>query len=84
MRKIGRSLMILVALAAGTVGAGTLGPTGLRAPIPETNPKPRMYCGGEPGGDVCPAGFVCVDVPGDQCNPRHQTDCLGYCKLPKR
>jgi len=57
--------MIAVALATGTLGAMSL-----LAPTVTADPPPRVYCGGEPGGDACPAGFVCVDVPGDQCNPR--------------
>ncbi|HKQ62068.1 MAG TPA: hypothetical protein VJS92_12330 [Candidatus Polarisedimenticolaceae bacterium] len=39
-----------------------------------------QFCGGI-AGIPCPEGFVCVDVPGDGCNPNHGgADCAGYCK----
>ena len=76
MRTTVRSVMIAVALAAATLGAMSL-----LAPTASADPPLRLLCGGEPGGNACPAGFVCVDFPGDQCNPvRGDSDCIGYCK----
>ena len=41
---------------------------------------PGQFCGGF-AGIPCPDGYVCVDVPGDGCDPRHGgADCAGYCK----
>jgi len=76
MRTTVRSLMIAVALAAATLGAMSL-----LAPTASADPRPRLFCGGKPGGNNCPAGFVCVDFPSDHCNPlRGGSDCIGYCK----
>ena len=82
MKKSVRSFII-----AAVVVSVTLGTLSLAAPTPTPTPSPdrrtRLYCGGEPGGNACPVGYVCVDL-GDWCNPRHGgRDCLGYCK-PQR
>ena len=75
MNKTFRSLMIAVALGAATFGSMTL-----LAPAASADPI-RKLCGGEPGGNSCPAGYVCVDFPGDKCDPaRGYFDCVGYCK----
>jgi hypothetical protein len=41
---------------------------------------PGQFCGGI-AGIPCPEGFVCVDVPGDDCNPQQGgADCPGRCR----
>ena len=73
-----RSLMIAAAL-----GAAILGTMSLLAPTASADPR-RKLCGGKPGGEGCPLGYVCVDFPGDRCDPAHgDSDCVGYCK-PQR
>ena len=75
MKKVVRSLMIAVAL-----GAATLGAMSLLVPAASADPQ-KKFCGGEPGGNGCPVGYVCVDFPGDKCIPGPGVfDCLGYCK----
>ena len=41
----------------------------------------RQRCGGIVGA-ICPDGHVCVDVPGDNCDPadRRAADCPGVCQ----
>ena len=71
-----RLLMIALALAAATLGAMSL-----LAPTASADPPAKRFCGGEPGGNGCPAGFDCVDFPGDKCDPLSGwLDCIGYCK----
>jgi hypothetical protein len=78
MKKNVRSFVIAAVLVS--IALGTLC---LAAPTPSPDRQTRLYCGGEPGGNACPEGYVCVDL-GDYCNPRHGgADCLGYCK-PQR
>ena len=61
------------------VAAGVFGVVGLAAPSLTAAP-PGQFCGGI-AGIPCPEGFVCVDVPGDGCDPRRGgADCGGYCK----
>lgn len=39
-----------------------------------------QFCGGITG-TPCPAGFVCVDDPRDNCNPQQGgADCSGICR----
>ena len=74
MRMMRRALIGIALLAAVAFGVA-----GLMAPSVPADP-PGQFCGGI-AGIPCPDGFVCVDVPGDGCNPRHGgADCAGYCK----
>jgi len=80
MKKTVRSFIIAAVLVSATLGTMSL-----FAPAALADRPSRQFCGGEPGGNACPEGLVCVDVPGDHCNPRHgDKDCLGYCTQPKR
>ena len=74
MRVTLRLWMALVLVTIGAFGvAGLVAPTSTAAP-------PGEFCGGI-AGIPCSEGFVCVDVPGDGCNPnRGGADCAGYCK----
>jgi hypothetical protein len=73
MRRV-RLLVGLLALVACAFGLMTL-----TAPTASADP-PGQFCGGF-AGIPCPDGFMCVDVPGDGCNPNHGgADCAGYCK----
>jgi hypothetical protein len=46
-------------------------------PCPESEPR---ICGGI-AGIPCPTGFVCVDDPRDNCDPRKGgADCIGICR----
>jgi hypothetical protein len=41
-----------------------------------------IFCGGL-AGRVCPAGYECVDIPDDRCDPSNGgRDCLGRCLEP--
>lgn len=72
-----KSLRVLIGALA--LGACVLGAMALMAPATSADP-PGQPCGGF-AGIPCPEGFVCVDVPGDGCNPNHGgADCAGYCK----
>lgn len=76
MRKGSRILLGLSLVAAIAIGI-----TGLMM-TPETMSAPpdRQFCGGI-AGFPCPEGYVCVDDPTDDCNPRKGgADCGGYCK----
>ena len=47
-------------------------------------PAGRRFCGGI-AGILCPKGFVCVDDPRDDCDPRHGgADCSGICVRKRR
>jgi hypothetical protein len=79
MKKSFRSIVIAAALVSATAGT-----VSLLAPPEFADRRPRQICGGKPGGNGCPVGYVCVDIPGDHCDPRHgDSDCLGYCRLPR-
>ena len=68
-----------VVIGALALVACVLGITALMSPSTEAQP-PGQFCGGF-AGIPCPEGFVCVDVPGDHCNPSQGgADCAGYCK----
>jgi hypothetical protein len=74
MRASSRVLLVMIVLVACAFGvAGLMAPTVLADP-------PGQFCGGI-AGIPCPEGFVCVDAPGDGCNP-HQggADCAGRCR----
>ena len=61
------------------IAACALGALGFMVPAVTADP-PGQPCGGITG-TPCPEGFVCVDVPGDGCNPRQGgADCAGYCR----
>jgi hypothetical protein len=61
------------------VFAFVLGVAGLMVPTVTAQP-PGQFCGGI-AGIPCPEGFVCVDVPGDGCNPNQGgADCAGRCR----
>jgi hypothetical protein len=74
MRITSRVLIVVVVL-----GVCAFGLAGLMAPSVHADPQ-GQFCGGI-AGVTCPEGYVCVDVPGDGCNPHHGgADCAGYCK----
>jgi len=74
MRKVFRSLMIAVVVAPFGLGVMSL-----LTPTASADP-PGQFCGGI-AGIPCPEGFVCVDVPGDGCDPQHGgADCAGRCR----
>jgi len=59
---------------AGTSGAQTSGP-----PAREVFQHVTRSCGGF-AGTPCPKGQLCVDDPGDDCDPdRGGADCIGIC-----
>ena len=61
------------------MAACALGVAGLMAPALTAAP-PGQFCGGI-AGIPCPEGFVCVDVPGDRCDPdQGGADCPGRCR----
>jgi hypothetical protein len=71
-----RTRLVIGLVAALTFGFGL---SGLLAPTAVATP-PGQFCGGIVGLG-CPEGYVCVDVPGDGCDPRKGgADCAGYCK----
>ena len=74
MRSIGRAMLGVAVLAVMAFGV-----TVLMCPSASAAPG-GQFCGGI-AGIPCPEGFVCVDVPGDGCNP-HQggADCAGRCR----
>ena len=74
MKKLFRTLMIAVALVPAVIGL-----VSLMTPNAAADP-PGQFCGGF-AGIPCPEGYVCVDVPGDGCDPQHGgADCAGRCK----
>ena len=74
MKNVARLLIVAIVVAAASFGV-----SGLLAPTASADPS-GQFCGGF-AGIPCPQGFVCVDVPGDGCDPRHGgADCGGYCK----
>ena len=47
--------------------------------VPENGPSNKQLCGGFAGLE-CPGGMMCVDFPGDGCNPNQGgADCIGMC-----
>jgi hypothetical protein len=73
MRQYIRLLVATTSLAILLVG-------GIQFATVATAAPPGDFCGGI-AGIPCPEGFVCVDVPGDGCNPNQGgADCAGYCK----
>ena len=77
MRHVMRFVFSAVLVAAGLAGASTL-----LAPNMHAAPGGGggQFCGGI-AGIPCPEGFVCVDKPGDGCNPKTGgADCAGVCR----
>ena len=52
------------------------------AVVMPTCPEPKT-CGGIAGA-TCAAGYVCVDVPNDGCDPATGADCAGMCVPEKQ
>jgi hypothetical protein len=58
---------------------GVCAPLGSRCAAITCDPEPSGMCGGI-AGIPCPDGFICVDVPGDGCDPAMGgADCPGFC-----
>jgi hypothetical protein len=58
---------------------GVCAPLGARCAAVVCDPEPGGLCGGI-AGIPCPDGFVCVDDPGDECDPSAGGfDCPGIC-----
>ena len=71
---------IRVVIGVFAVAACALGIAGLVAPAAVGAGGGGQFCGGI-AGIPCPDGFVCVDVPGDGCNPKSGgADCAGVCR----
>ena len=67
-------------LSAVVVAAGLAGTAALLSPATHAAPGGGQFCGGI-AGIPCPEGFVCVDKPGDGCNPKTGgADCAGVCR----